>query len=104
MRYPIAGAVSFQWKAPDGQWHESGGATCNIGKEGAFIACESSPPKSSPIQVVITLPTHSRAHGPVCLCGIGDVRHLQTEGLRTLGFGARMDFQLEVPMPEVSPQ
>jgi len=104
VRYPIAGTVSFQWKSPDGQWNDSSGATCNIGKEGAFIACESSPSKASPIQVMITLPTRSREHGPVYLCGIGDVRHLQTDGLRTHGFGACVDFQLEVPLPAGQPQ
>ena len=103
-RYPIAGTVSVRWKAPDGQWHKAYGVTRNIGKDGVFIVCESGPPVASTVQLVVTLPTHSMAHGPVCLCGTGCVRHLQRDNLRAIGFGACSEFQLELPMSAGQPQ
>ena len=102
-RYPIAGTVSVRWKAPDGQWHHADGVTRNIGKDGVFIVCESGPNVASTVQLVVTLPTHSRAHGPVCLRGTGNVRHLQRDSMRAIGFGAGAEFQLELPMSAGQP-
>jgi hypothetical protein len=104
VRYPIAGAVSFQWKSQDGQQHEARGVTRNIGKAGAFIACESLPPAGSHLSMVVTLPTRYGTYGTVCLCGTGRVRHVRRENLRTNGFGACMEFQLELPMTARPPE
>ena len=96
-RYPITGAVWFEWEAADGR-HKSSGVSRNVGKEGAFIVCESVPSIGSPVELMVTLPTRSRTQGPVCLCGSGDVRHVQREDLRVIGFGVCVEFQLELPM------
>lgn len=97
-RYPITGAIWFAWEAPDGQRHKSNGVSRNVGKEGAFVVCESVPPIGSPVELMVTLPTRSRDQGPVCLCGSGNVRHVQREDLRVIGFGVCVEFQLELPM------
>jgi hypothetical protein len=96
VRYPIAGAVSFQWRARGGCWHEVSGVTRNIGKEGAFIACKSPPPVGSPLKVMVTLPTRCGSYGAVCLYGTGKLRHVQRVGPLSEGFGARMKFRLEL--------
>ena len=102
-RYPIVGVVSFEWEAPGGDWHYSSGTTRNIGKGGAFVECASPPPIASLVRVVVTLPTYSRTHGPACLYGNGDVRHSRCETLKTGGFGACAEFQLELPLSTRQP-
>ena len=102
-RYPVAGAVSFQWKAPDGTWREATGVTRNIGKDGAFIECESSPSLASLLKLVVTLPTCSKAYGPVCLRGNGVVRHVSRDTWQAGGVGVCVEFQLALPMSEGRP-
>ncbi len=96
VRHPIAGAASFQWRTLDGKRCEASGVTSNIGKNGAFVECELQPPLGSLIRLTITLPTYSRTHGLVCLCGIGHVRHTKLEACEATGFGACVEFRLEV--------
>src|SRR5664279_1827305 len=88
VRYPIAGAVSMHWRTAEGPWREAGGTTRNIGKSGVFVECEDSPPVGSRLELVITLPTQLREYGPVCLCGVGEVRHLRWEASQTFGLAA----------------
>lgn len=96
VRYLIAGTVCFEWRASDGEWHKAIGVTRNIGNTGAFVECEARPPLQSPLRMVITLPTRSGTYGPVRLCGVGEVRHHQSEVAQTSGFGARAEFQLDL--------
>ncbi len=98
VRYPITGDASFQWKALDGHWQEASGVTRDIAKNGAFVGCGAPPPVGSHLRLVVTLPTRSGSYGKVCLSGTGRVRHVQREDLQETGFGACMEFQLELPM------
>jgi hypothetical protein len=104
VRYPIAGAVSMHWKTAEGSWREAGGMTRNIGKSGVFVECEGAPPVGSRLKLVITLPTQLREYGSVCLCGVGEVRHRRRDTAQTSGFGARAQFQLDLPMSAGRPQ
>ena len=103
VRYPIVGAVSIQWKASDGKWREVSGMTRNIGKSGVFVECEGPPPVGSRLKLVITLPTQVRDYGSVYLCGVGAVCHLRRGPPHPGGFGARAQFQLNVPMSAAAP-
>jgi hypothetical protein len=98
VRYPIAGAASFRWRALDGTKYEASGVTSNISRNGAFVECELQPPFGSLIRLTITLPTYSKAHGLVFLCGIGHVRHIESEACQANGYSACVEFRLELPM------
>ncbi len=95
MRYEIAGVASFQWEENDGRRGEASGFTRNIGKEGAFIECDSPPTVASTLQLVITLPSISGEYGQSFLRAVGDVRHVQLDALVPRGYGACVSFQLE---------
>src|SRR5450631_3246308 len=98
-RYPVAGAVSFQWMAANGKWQAANGVTRDIGKSGAFIVCRLLPPVAAPLQLTVTLPTRSHTYGPVCLRGTGDVTHIQSGTFQADGYGAHVEFQLDLSMP-----
>lgn len=96
-RFPIAGATSFEWKASDGKWHEASGVTRDIGKDGAFVSCDSPPPVASLLKLVVTLPSDSGLQGPVRLRGTGEVRHVRLDAMPERGCGACVEFGLDLP-------
>jgi hypothetical protein len=97
IRFPIIGAVQFQWQARDGQWHNDIGITRDIGKGGVFIESDSIPPVGSPLTLTATLPSESNPNIILQLGGTGSVRHVLLEPKQTSGFGASTIFHVEVP-------
>ena len=97
VRYPITGAVEFQWQAKDGPWHDAIGTTCEIGKGGMFIESASIPPVASVVKLIVTLPAQSTSHASLQLSGVGFVRNLRQQAGQVLGFGASAVFHAELP-------
>jgi len=101
VRYPITGAVQFQWIAGDGQWHDAIGTTRNIGTGGVFIESGSIPPVASVLDLIVTIPAGSQSNVTLQVGGIGFVRNVRQESCQTIGFGASAVFHTEVPMSSV---
>jgi hypothetical protein len=99
-RYPIAGAVWFQWKEADGGKHAARGVTHDIGKGGVFVECESLPPIASALELNVALSLNWNQNATVRLRGVGDVRHLQSGACARNGYGAAVVFHMETPATE----
>ncbi len=97
-RHLIAGRVWFQWQSAERIWFDGVGTTHDIGKAGVFVESESTPPVASVLKLIVVLPTGWKTDTPLCLSGVGHVRHVRQEPSQTKGFGASAIFRTEVPM------
>ena len=98
VRYLIRGMVWFQWRTMDGNWCDGVGAIREIGNTGVFVQCESMPPVASVVRLIVVLPDECETDTPICLSGLGHVRHVLQEPRQTSGFGASAVFLLRTSM------
>jgi hypothetical protein len=99
-RYPVAGAVWFQWKEADGAQHAGSGVTHDIGKAGVFVESESLPPLATTIRLDVGLALDWSPNAMVRLRGVGDVRHLRSKACARSGYGAAVVFHIETSATE----
>jgi|BarGraIncu00222A_1022003.scaffolds.fasta_scaffold66926_2 hypothetical protein len=101
VRYPLTGAVQFQWHARDGQRYDGVGIARDIGKGGAFIESDSTPPVASVLRLTVTLAAESKSDVTLQLVGVGFVRYVRRDSCQKIGFGASGVFHTEVPISKV---
>ena len=98
VRYPITGEVQFQWHSRDGQRYDGIGIARDIGKGGAFIESDSTPPVASVLRLTVTLAAESKSDVTLQLVGVGFVRYVRRDSCQKIGFGASAVFHTEVPI------
>jgi hypothetical protein len=96
-RYLIRGAAWFQWQTLEGQKLEGTGVTRNVSKAGTFIESAEIPAVGSQLKVMVSLSGGRTDDIQARLCGVGDVRHLQQDAERPVGFGGWVVFHTESP-------
>ena len=89
-RFELPAGARFEWRSPDGRWHEGTGVTANISGGGALVYAGTVPAVGRRLKLTLTVKWDEGSE--LRLSGSGVVRHSRRD-IGKKGYGADVKFR-----------